>query len=140
MRESIEAGAPTARSVNVTDEFAGTGPWAISADGTQAFFQIVHGVVQYNLRTGEHEEEIRAGVSQHELAMDVPRSRLFVSLFGGTIRIRDFAHDRWLARLRYPQPFIAPRLSVSPDGRWLAATPFRSAGAGGPFTPRAVPL
>ena len=61
--------------------------------------------------------------------------RLFIPVHGGSILVRDTHAQRWIARLQHAQQLIAPKLTVSPDARWLAAVPFRSVTGGpkGPF-------
>lgn len=80
---------------------------------------LLHGELLGAARPGERD------VLQDQMACDRDGRLVFVSGFR-MIVVRDTRQRGWIARLPWLEPYIAPTLTFSPDGRWLASVPFRS--------------
>ena len=100
---------------------------AASPDGRLLYFVGASGGIEtLDLSTRFHRATIEPpGMTplRGELAITPDGQRLFVATETEpeTILVLDLAAKRWSARLAMPSPFTNPRLTLSPDGRWLAA-------------------
>jgi hypothetical protein len=108
----------------------------VTPDGRRAFVSCgpSQGVCGYDLATGQSLGQLRPAhpevVSHEAMAISADGRLMYVPVFERSILVRDMQEQKWIARLTYPDEFIAPNLALSHDGRWLAATPFKSTGAG----------
>jgi hypothetical protein len=110
-------------------------PPALTSDAALLFVDdVANGVRRYDVRTGEELGVIKPASPEiprsKNLAISADNRLLFIPIHKAGILVRDLDKQDWPARLVYPAPFVAPRLWLSRDGRWLAATPVKSVGSG----------
>jgi hypothetical protein len=134
IRAPESAGGAVERTFRVTDPFVETSPMIAHPGGDRiSLLSGTFGLVDYETATGKRLQALRAsGTEIPDRAMDLSPdgSRLVLPVHGQSVLVYDVPRKRWHARLNYPAPFIGPKVSISPDRRWVAAMPFKSTGAG----------
>jgi hypothetical protein len=113
-------------------------PLLVTPDGSRVFVQNFRGMVGFDLDTGEYLGTLRPEPPESPrpgaCMLSPDGSRLYIDVYPQAILVRDTSRSVWSARLRIPEPLIAPGIAASMDNRWVAATPFRSTANGmGPF-------
>jgi hypothetical protein len=115
-------------------------PLVSTFGSTHLFVQAFPGVHGFDATTGESLGTLTAGPHDHftpgKFVASPQGDRLFLESHQNSIFVRDIRRMTWAARLKFPPPFIGPHLHASTDGRWLAATPFKSLptpAAAGPY-------
>lgn len=124
------------RSIMVGARFAALSPLVVTPDGERLFVSGAHeGIFGFDLNTGESLGVLKTAMlesPEHSITISADGSRLFVPVLSNAVLVRDINQRRWSARLNFPKGFINPVPSTSPDGRWLAITPFRVERGKGP--------
>ncbi|MDQ7012888.1 MAG: hypothetical protein Q9O74_03205 [Planctomycetota bacterium] len=90
-----------------------------------------NGLVGIDLETGKTLGILRKGserIGTREVASTANGRLLLVPSSNGTILVRDTRATAWLPSLLEDTPGYAPQLSVSPEGRWVAAVLQRNTG------------
>ncbi len=89
------------------------------------------GMVGIDLATGKTLGVLRRSaemIGVHEIASTANGQLLLVPSINDTILVRDTRATAWLPSLLEDTPGYAPQLSVSPEGRWVAAVLQRNTG------------
>lgn len=131
-------GGAILRTIPIKDDFVMMSPLVATHDGSSVFLTAMsRGIIGVDARTGEELGRLTAGLLDNigdVFAISAEGTHLLVPVFRESIMVRDMAQRRWVARLKYPEPFIAPWVSSSRDGRWVAAVPFKAMGGrAGPY-------
>lgn len=139
VRAPAEQGAVVERTIPVVEPHVEMSPILASPDGETLYLcSMRSGVIGVSLRTGEYKKVAAPSMfesSNGEFTLAANGQRVYIPVHAQSILVKDLVTQRWLGRLSFPTPFIAPHVFESPDGRWLAATPFKSTGtARGPYT------
>jgi hypothetical protein len=132
IRSPEQSGGAIERTIDVADPFVCTSHLTISSRSPTVFLCAgTTGILGFDLNTGDRLGTVRPALPEtptEELEISANGERLFLPVFKNAILVRDTVRESWLARLVYPSQFIAPGVSASPDGRWLAAIPFVATG------------
>lgn len=134
VRGPIERGSPVERVVPVQERSVSMSPLMPTPDGQTIFISASsRGIIGIDARTGEPLGRLSPAITQppnQELAISADGRWLFVPVISNSVLVRDITLKRWVAELKFPAQFIAPKPEPSPDGRWLAVVAFQAQGTG----------
>lgn len=134
VRGPIEGGSPVARVVPVQEGSVSMSPLVPTPDGQTIFISASsRGIIGIDAQTGETLGRLSPAITQppnQELAISADGRLLFLPVFPNSVLVRDITRKRWVAELKFPAQFIAPKPEPSPDGRWLAVVAFQAQGTG----------
>ncbi|MBX3402376.1 MAG: hypothetical protein KF699_03085 [Phycisphaeraceae bacterium] len=104
--------------------------------GLQVFLNAAqNGIVSFSTQTGQQLDSFSCDQptdrsSIYQIAISPNGELLYVPGFPNSFLVRDLMRERWAAKLKLPEHFVAPSPEPSQDGRWLAVIAFEGTVSG----------